>query len=102
MPPFERCSEAVAVGAKEGTRCIGVKVWQKSMLRVGLLVSERLPREGGGGGGAARERARQFVTSHRKSLKREEGEEAWGRLRCEEAVRRGRGEGGVKGKKVSV
>lgn len=84
MPPFERCSEAVAVGAKEGagagagpvgagegTKGIGVwKVWQKSMLRVGLLVSERLPREGGGGGGAGWERVGQFVTSHRKSLKR--------------------------------
>ena len=65
MPPFERCSKAAAVGAKkgagagvgpvgggEGIKGVGVwKVWQKSMLRVGLLVPEGLPREGRGGGG---------------------------------------------------
>ena len=107
MPPFERCSEAVAVGAKEGagegTKGIGVwKVWQKSMLRVGLLVSERLPREGGGGGGAGWESVGQFVTSHRKSLKRLGGR--GGGMRKIEMRGRGkrRGGGGVKGKKVSV
>ena len=83
MPPFERCSKAAAVGAKkgagagvgpvgggEGIKGVGVwKVWQKSMLRVGLLVPEGLPREGRGGGGRVGGLG-QYVASHRKCSKR--------------------------------